>query len=193
MGWTTVRQGHQSLRQDQLEWEAHVVKYVNYMSCSKSAVKTGQPKKGAAFRVLSSLPVWGPVFNPPTFSDVLRRDPHALVNKKTGRLEEIKPTQAYLRRLTVVHPFYFPQLRRCPWNRSHNISGDGWQSSGSREVHDMSQEETAIGYQIRCNDCKDEVDRNGKSLTYCFALTNSEYWEELGEDYRTLPCVFFSF
>ncbi|KAI0682819.1 hypothetical protein BC835DRAFT_1234568, partial [Cytidiella melzeri] len=48
-------------------------------------------------------------------------------------------------------------------------------------------EEAAIGYQIRCHDCKEE-ETKGKSFMYYFALTNSEYWEELKQDYRTLPC-----
>ncbi|KAI0682549.1 hypothetical protein BC835DRAFT_1311466 [Cytidiella melzeri] len=184
--WTLARQGHQSLREGQLRWEAHVVEYVNYISSNKSAVKTSQTKTGAAFKVPAGLPIWGPVFEPPTFSDILRRDPRAVLNRATGKLDKIKPDSAYLRRLTVVHPYYFKSLRRCPRNASHNIASDGWQSTGSREVHGISQEEAAIGYQIRCHDCKEE-EKNGTSVTYCFALTNAEYWEELKQDYRTLP------
>ncbi|KAI0681691.1 hypothetical protein BC835DRAFT_1302045, partial [Cytidiella melzeri] len=137
------------------------------------------------------LPIWGPVFDPPSFSDILRRDSRALLNRATGKLDEIKPDIAYIQHLTVIHPYYFKSLRRCPRNATHNIANDGWQSTGSRDVHGVSQEEAAIGYQIRCHDCKEE-ETKGKSLTYCFALTNLEYWEELKQDYRTLPCAYFS-
>ncbi|KAI0685123.1 hypothetical protein BC835DRAFT_1421556 [Cytidiella melzeri] len=147
--WTVARQGHQSLQHEQLQWEAHVVEYVNYISCSKSAVKTTQTKKGAGCKVPGGLPIWGPVFNPPSFSDILRRDSHVLLNRATGKLDEIKPDVAYIRRLTVIHPYYFKSLQRCPRNATHNIANDGWQSTGSRDVHGVSQEEAAIGYQIR--------------------------------------------
>ncbi|KAI0684784.1 hypothetical protein BC835DRAFT_1292167, partial [Cytidiella melzeri] len=178
VAWLSVRQGHQSIRPEQLRWEAHVVEYVNYVSSSKSALSTGQ------YKLPLTIPLWGPVFSPPTFADTLRQ-PRSLLNKTSGRLE-VKPNQAYLRPMTVIHPHYFPRYRRCPQNASHRIINDGWQASGSREVHGVSHEETAIGYQVRCLDCKGKQDKNGKSFTYCFSLTNAEYWDELKEDYRIL-------
>ncbi|KAI0683176.1 hypothetical protein BC835DRAFT_1311202 [Cytidiella melzeri] len=182
VAWLSVRQVHQSIRPEQLRWEAHVVEYVNYVS-SSTAVSTGQPKTGK-YKLPLTIPLWGPVFSPPTFADTLRQ-PRFLLNKTSGQLE-VKPNQAYLRPMTVIHPHYFLRYRRCPRNASHRIINDGWQASGSREVHGVSHEETAIGYQVRCLDCKGKQDKNGKSFTYCFSLTNAEYWDELKEDYRIL-------
>ncbi|KAI0344801.1 hypothetical protein BDW22DRAFT_1326630 [Trametopsis cervina] len=145
--WKSARRGHQSFRLEQLTWEANVVEYVNYISGSKAAVSIGQPKKGT-YQLPASVPLWGPIFHPPTFSNTLVRG--TARDKKTGALYDIKPDLAYLRPITVLHPFYFPRLRRCPRNMLHQVTNDGWQSNGSREVHGMYHEQSAIGFQLRC-------------------------------------------
>ena len=183
--WTEARQGHQSPRRDQLQWEANVIEYVNYITASKAAVTTSRSKLGT-YQLPPSVPLWGPVFYPPTFDDIAKRYPATLRDKQTTRLQ-ITPNAAYLRPLTVIHPYYFKSLRRCPRDAAHSVVNDGWQSNGSREVHGLYHEESAIGFQIRCNSCKGQVDEDGRSLTYCFSLVNSEYWSELKCDYRQIP------
>ena len=127
-------------------------------------------KAGTSPRDLpKEIPLYGPRFVPPTYMYLRKRD----------YLAEIKPQTAYLKVLTIIHPFYYPEIFRCPRCGSTERPGvrwDGWNSPGPREVLGTRRSETALGYQIRCNHCSGELDERGNT-THCFATTNPLFWE----------------
>lgn len=82
----------------------------------------------------------------------------------------------YMKPLNVVHQFFYPELAKCPRCLSTDVTWDGWTGQGSRDVHGINQEETAIGYQLRCKICKESKDKSASS-THCVATTNPEFWE----------------
>ncbi|KAJ3738128.1 hypothetical protein EV360DRAFT_58401, partial [Lentinula raphanica] len=151
----------------QLKFEANVVIYVNYLSAALTTRKLNAP----APRLQDSVPIYGPRFLPPSLNCTLKRDPSGA---------SVQPTVLYLKPVNVVHPFYYPTiLRKCPQCQSDNIKWEGWTGNGSRNVHGVSCEETAIGMQLRCNSCKDQVDENGKPRVYCIGSTNSNFWDKM--------------
>jgi hypothetical protein len=118
------------------------------------------------------IPLLGPRFLPPTYLHVKKRVQHAA----------IKPETAYLKPLNIVHPFYYPDLSKCPKCDSVDVLWDSWTSNGHRDLHGINEEETAIGYQLHCKTCKDS--NNGAHLNdeeasgYCFSTTNQIFWNK---------------
>ncbi|KAF9239576.1 hypothetical protein BU15DRAFT_15861, partial [Melanogaster broomeanus] len=124
----------------QLEWEAEVVEYVNFVWKSTRLHKKGMPPKKLPYDV----PLLGPHFMPPT-------QLHA--SKRPGT-STVSPEIQYLKPLNVVHPFYYPELAQCPQCRScDKINWEGWTGTGAREIHGLFVEEAALGLQLRCNAC----------------------------------------
>lgn len=168
----------------QLEWEAAIVQYVNFIQEATRA----RSKKFAVPppRLGNEIPLLGPRFLPPSYLHVRKRPGNPL----------IEPEVMYIRALNVVHPFYYPSLARCPQCYGTNIVWEGWTGTGARDVHGVKLEEAALGCQLRCKDCKgarqenrnsqmaldesgiqdDEETEQGAGGGYCFATTNVSFW-----------------
>lgn len=150
------------------------MQYVNLLyRASKSGgrgAKERELSKDVAQAIEKNLiPFYRPRFVPPCYGDLVRQ------NADT----RIEPEVMYLKPLTVIHPAYFSDLARCSRNRSHTkISWDGWTSTGSCEIHGISYEEKALGYQLRCQDCSKDKRENGGTDRHCHALTNPTFWEK---------------
>lgn len=110
----------------------------------------------------SEIPIIGPFFEPPGYLHLQKRN----------AICSIEPESMYLLPITMVHPFFYPNLESCPGCGSNNTHWDGWTPTGPREVHGLRREERALGFQLRCKDCKSI---NGKD--YCFATTSAEFWK----------------
>lgn len=88
----------------------------------------------------------------------------------------------YLKALTVIHPVYFPEIAKCPLCDSDNIKWHSWVATGYREVHGVSKDELALGYQIRCKSCEQSRAGGEKAKTQvCYATTSAEFWERYKE------------
>jgi hypothetical protein len=160
-GWKRYRSA-QSDDPEQLEWAANVVQYVNYIY--KATTVRGGPKNGEAPPILrKEVPILGPRFLPPSYIHIQKRSP----------TPTITPTSAYLKPLHIIHPFYNPELAKCPQCDFDNILWEGWNTAGYREVHGLHREETALGYQLKCQSCRDSPQQSN----YCFATTNAKFWE----------------
>lgn len=157
MAWTKCRIKGLD-RHEQLEWTANVMEYVSYVS---DEMRKKTFKKEA--------PLLGPRFIPPSYLHQQQRNP----------APDVVPSTAYLRTVHIIHPLYYPSLSKCPQCDSDDISWQGWTTTGPRDVHGISQEETAIGVQLKCNKCI--IRFGGKNPaeqgTYCFATTNAKFWE----------------
>lgn len=175
--WTTNRET-QSVNLEQIKWAAAVVAYINFVW--KHTRVHGNAKDGTRPTSLkTSVPFWGPRFVPPTYAALRKRDPV---------LAEIKPFIAYIKPLIVVHPFYdsYPDLRKCPQCGSTDkkkVKWDSWQNTGYREVRGIYHGETAIGYQLRCEDCEVQ----GK--VHCFSTTSTEFWKKW--EFWSIPSMSF--
>lgn len=161
MAWTKCRIKGLD-RREQLEWTANVLEYVSYVN-DETRKKTPTLKKEA--------PLLGPRFVPPSYLHLQHRSP----------APDISPSTAYLKAVHIVHPLYYPWLSKCPQCNSDDIAWQGWTTTGPRDVHGVSREETAIGVQLKCNQC---VTRFGgrdaaEKGTYCFATTNAKFWEKM--------------
>jgi hypothetical protein len=108
----------------------------------------------------SDIPFYGPRFSPPSYAVLQKR-----------QTSTIEPESAYIKPVNVIHPFYYPALAKCPECQSLDVKWDGWTGTGSREVHGIKREETALGYQLRCNQCQ------SSAKAHCFATTNPIFWE----------------
>jgi hypothetical protein len=138
-----------------------VVQYVNYIH--KATTVRGGPKNGQAPPILrKEVPILGPRFLPPSYIHI----------QKCSPTPAIIPTSAYLKPLHIIHPFYHPELAKCPQCDSDNILWEGWNTAGHREVHGIHREETALGYQLKCQPCRD----SSQQSNYCFATTNAKFW-----------------
>ncbi len=143
--WKDSRES-QSLHLPQLEFVAHICEYVSFLA----KLARPPPKSGVASVPLNlDVPFLGPHFIPPSFVHTQRRQ----------ATPEITPDPTYLKPVNIVHPIYYPGiLERCPNCRiagvKSDISWNGWNPTGPREVHGLMQEETAIGVQLRCKSCK---------------------------------------
>ena len=117
------------------------------------------------------VPIYGPRFVPPTY----------LHMKKRNSAFVIKPGTSYVRPLTIIHPYYFPNLAKCHQCGSENVKWEGWNAYGYRDVHGISYEETAMGSQLSCKACKEKGgrDEKGEKLHHCFSMTNAVVWENL--------------
>ena len=116
-----------------------------------------------------NVPIYGPLCQPPTYRD----------EQKRSSSVSIKPQTLYIKPLYVVHPFYFPELAKCPQCGTHETTWEGWTTSGPRNVHGLWSDALAIGYQLRCTRCEkqSEIGEDGKrTLQYCWSTTSREYW-----------------
>ncbi|KAH9952138.1 hypothetical protein B0H21DRAFT_775664 [Amylocystis lapponica] len=172
-GWKKKR-STQSQYQPQLEWEAHIVQYVNFVH--KLTKLHGSSKNVAGANLRKDVPLFGPRFVPPGYLQVYKR--------KTS--PEIEPDITYVKSLHIIHPFYYPELAQCPQCDSEDIQWNGWTTTGHREVHGISREETALGYQLRCKPCESQyrsriasggVASSEGDATFCFCTTNHMFWE----------------
>ena len=126
----------------QLEWEAEVVEYVNLIWNTTRC----RSSKATAVKTLGyDVPILGPRFVPPTYL-------HSRLRPGQG---SIKPDTQYIKPINIIHPLYYPELARCPRCQSCNdTTWEGWTTTGARELHGVSHEETALGLQLRCDACK---------------------------------------
>lgn len=166
--WKTSRV-NQSDSPEQIEWASHVVQYVNFMvKKTTTSSESGSKKQLAPPALRKEIPILGPRFVPPGY----------LHMEKRNSTPNIIPISTYLKPLHVVHPFYYPSLKLCPQCDSTNVSWKGWVGPGYREVHGVSREETAIGYQLECEPCKQQY--SGGSATdkgvFCLSTTNIKFW-----------------
>jgi hypothetical protein len=162
-GWKKSHGESHTPSDSQLTWEANVVEYVNYLYHQTKAhgnSKDTQPKP-----LSKDIPLMGPRFIPPSYLHIQRRQPAAPV---------IEPESAYLKPLNVVHPFYYPGLARCPQCKSNSVLWEGWTTTGSRDVHGVSEEEMVLGFQLHCKDC--EASGTAKGHRFCVATTNPVFW-----------------
>ncbi|KAJ3747522.1 hypothetical protein DFH05DRAFT_1600845, partial [Lentinula detonsa] len=151
----------------QLVFEANVVAYVTHLSSLVSTKKKGAPLG----RLPDSVPIYGPRFSPPTLNNALKRDPSGA---------SITPALLYIKPVNVVHPFYYPnEMNKCPRCHSVDFKWNGWTGDGSRDVHGVAFEETAIGTQLRCHTCKHNKDNDGNSMPHCFATTSNLFWDQV--------------
>ncbi|KAJ8596095.1 hypothetical protein M405DRAFT_782130 [Rhizopogon salebrosus TDB-379] len=146
----------------QYEWEAEVVEYINYVS-DKTRIRS--VKALARPYLDGKIPILGPHFVPPSYLHARKRSQSEPV---------VNPEISYLKPLRVIHPFYYPELARCPrCNCADGIQWDGWTGTGPRDVHGLMLDEAAIGTQLRCEHCKnDPTSKKG----HCFATTNPGFW-----------------
>ncbi|KAJ7182935.1 hypothetical protein C8R43DRAFT_968527 [Mycena crocata] len=166
--WTDNRPT-QSRYKPQLEWEANVAEYVSVLyratkpprttSKSSAKIKENPPLK-------PGIPIYGPRFVPPSF-----------VDNRLRRWGNTKPEIAYLRPINVIHPVYYPSLSKCPHCGSSDVRWDGWNGTGSREVHGLQRQETALGYQLRHDGCIADAGQIG-TKNRCFAATSADFWEK---------------
>ncbi|CAK5283262.1 unnamed protein product [Mycena citricolor] len=170
--WKTNRTS-QSRYDPQLLFEAQVAAYVDYIhSETRASRKVKNSNALSNPRILrAGIPFYGPRFTPCTFRELQLRG----IN--TASAETV-----YLRPVTVIHPVYFPELGDCPHCGSSNTSWDSWNSTGSREVHGLQYEESALGYQLRHEGCTpDDVSGDGTDVgrvrNRSFSSTNKIFWK----------------
>ncbi|KAJ7635470.1 hypothetical protein DFH06DRAFT_1003457, partial [Mycena polygramma] len=147
----------------QLRWEANVVEYVKFLK-NEIKPKTGKNSTTGPQKLKPGIPIYGPKFLPPSLTDTRLR------------ADKIKPDTAYLRPMNIIHPVYYPTLAKCPECGSTDVSWDSWNATGSREVHGLKREETALGYQLRHEAC---LGASGGTVAKnrCFATTNQAFWK----------------
>ncbi|KAF8124422.1 hypothetical protein EV363DRAFT_1126248, partial [Boletus edulis] len=125
----------------QLKWEAEVVEYVTSLwNATRCRSQKATKMKTLGF----DAPILGPRFVPPTYlHSRLRPGP-----------TNIQPDVQYLKPISIIHPLYYPELAKCPQCSScGDVSWEGWTTTGPRELHGASYEETALGLQLRCSSC----------------------------------------
>jgi hypothetical protein len=122
-------------------WTRYIMTYVTYLHRAS--------KKNP--RMLSSIPILGPRFVPPS----------APLAECQSHSSQVKVVDFYLKPLTVVHPFYkivLGNVKICPGCRMRSttpdISWSEWNPKGPRPVHGTSEEEFVIDYQMECKTCK---------------------------------------
>ncbi len=163
VNWVSNRP-RQSIEGEQLEWEAEIVAYVNAVY---SLTKVhGNSKSGTPTPNLPKhIPIYGPRFVPPGYLHQERR--HTTFPK-------IEPVVAYLMPLTVIHPFYFGSLKKCPQcNAEDGTNWNSWVNTGHRDLLGVRYGEGALGYQLRCKLCQ----QAGRDQ-YCFATTSAVFWQK---------------
>ncbi|KAG1769928.1 hypothetical protein EV702DRAFT_1049495 [Suillus placidus] len=156
----------------QYEWEAEIVEYINYIS---DKTRTRSTKALARLCLDSKVPILSPCFLPPSYLHAWKRNQSE---------PAINPETLYLKALCAIHPFYYPELVKCPrCNGTDNIQWDGWTGTGPRDVHGLMVDEAAIGTQLRCENCKNDATRKEHEHSvktnlkgYCFATTNPDFW-----------------
>ncbi len=122
-----------------------------------------------------NLPIYGPRFVPPTYMHRQKRNTSS---------PKIEPVVAYLKPLTVIHPFYFSSLNKCPQcETEESTTWNSWVNTGHRELFGIRHGECALGYQLRCNSCK----QAGRSQ-YCFATSSVGFWQKW--EFWAIPRVY---
>ncbi|KAG2113703.1 hypothetical protein DEU56DRAFT_710042, partial [Suillus clintonianus] len=136
----------------QYEWEAEIVEYINYIS-DKTRIRSAKALTRPCLNL--KTPILGPHFVPPLYLHALRRNQSE---------PAVNPETLYLKPLRVIHPFYHPELARCPrCDCTDSVQWDGWTGTGPRDVHGLFVDEGAIGTQIRCENCKkDPTSKKGQ-------------------------------
>ncbi|KAG1797285.1 hypothetical protein EV424DRAFT_1333429 [Suillus variegatus] len=178
--WNEARSHMNNSRpQFQLQWESEIVEYVQFL-WEKTRRRS---KKGETNKLGVNVPLLGPRFIPPSYLHI---------EKQSGG-GAVDPTIQYLKPLNIVHPFYYPQLARCPrCGSDKDTTWEGWTSKGPRELHGILCEEMALGAQLRCNRCKETSKSKPKTRNstthrsdlvdssiegYCFTTTSAMYWK----------------
>lgn len=169
--WVKARGASQVERVDQLKWASNVVEYVQHMH-NLLTPRNGARKVTAATILSKDAPLLGPRFIPPTYLHLRRRDPAPSITAET----------VYLKAINVIHPFFYPEVSKCPQCGTDRIGWEGWTTSGPRNVHGVKREETVIGVQLECKgDCGKRFKAPGTEKgTYCFATTNATFWQAWG-------------
>ncbi|KAJ7165980.1 hypothetical protein C8R46DRAFT_1219750 [Mycena filopes] len=173
--WLNSR-GNDSQLKIQLEWEANIVEYVDFIH--KETSLHGNKKNSTGPPTLRlGIPVLGPRFIPPSLHAAKKRDPFTA-----------EPSLLYIRPLNIIHPFYY-DISTCPQCDSTETKWDSWTGAGSRDVHGVRCEEKALGFQLRCAPCKAKYGANGThvgarnadgdKLGSSFATTNPIFWERV--------------
>jgi hypothetical protein len=164
--WRNSHTPEQMASDAQLTWEANVVQYVDHVYQRTKRRKDSKTHcYGPPHALPPTIPLFGPRFLPPTYLHIQCRHAAPCYD----------PTQAYLKPINIIHPFYYPQLAQCPACKSKDVFWEGWTSTGSRRVHGIGCEETALGFQLRCEPCSEEAKRT-KGHAFCFATTNITFW-----------------
>lgn len=172
----------QPCHSEQLQFTSEVVQYVSTIhKMTKINPGAKSVEKTSARSLPMEVPIYGPRFIPPTYFSLQKREPSF----------DVKPSTSYIRPLTVVHPYYFPELARCPQCQSDNIKWEGWNSYGYRDVHGLFHEETALGAQLSCKDCRQRGLDTGNKIHHCFATTNVIFWEN--QNMWEIPRKYFAF
>ena len=132
--------------EDQLEFTANVIEYVSYLAKATSA-RAGSKAANDPIPLRKELPLLGPGFVPPSYSDLQWRDP----------FWNIEPTSSYVKVVHILHPvFYSSLLDRCPQCNSKETSWQQWTTSGTHHVHGLRHDEMVIGIQLQCKLCKEQ-------------------------------------
>ncbi|TFY76752.1 hypothetical protein EWM64_g7260 [Hericium alpestre] len=176
----------EKISQAQFEWVGEVLAYIAFLfKKTRLHGNAGADKKPPSLKL--RVPILGPCFVPPGYLQL----------EKWSGLPKIMLETAYLQPINVVHPFYSPRLNRCPRYRGSNIWWYGWTSTGLRLVYGMRRSEWAIGYQLRCKDCKKEreelfpsVDEEEDVVHYSWVMTNAQFWESW--EYWEVPSITIS-
>lgn len=165
--WKKNRGENQLCHEEQLEWEAHIIQYVNFIYGITKV--HGNAKEKTPTSLSSQIPLYGPRFVPPTYLNLSKRDSTPVIS----------PTTLYLKPVNIIHPLYFDGLAVCPQCSSSEVMWDGWTTSGHRELHGIQEEETAIGLQLKCKECEKKYSkakgntRDGdENRRFCFPTTN---------------------
>ncbi|KAG2034932.1 hypothetical protein BDR03DRAFT_869007, partial [Suillus americanus] len=161
----------------QCEWEAEVIEYINYIS-EKTQIQSAKTLMQPCLD--SRIPILGPHFLPPS---------HLHARKCNQSEPAITPEVLYLKPLRIIHPFYYPELARCPQcDCMDGVLWDGWTGTGPRDVYGVMLDEAAICMQLRCESCRtnptskkgleSECEHNRKTNLkgHCFATMNPDFW-----------------
>ena len=171
--WATRRNKvGQHVHRASLEWSAHVMMYVDFLAeqvkvhgNAKSVAKT--TKRAIDLR----LPILGPLFVPPGYAHLLQRS--------KGH-PAILPEVHYIPWLTVVHPFFYPEILKCPkcgCTDTARLGWNQWNVTGPRDVHGLFRDGMALGVQLRCMACNPVTLPSGKRAAQCCITTSPVFWE----------------
>ena len=116
----------------QLQWEAVVVEYVNYIH-HKTSVHGNKSSSTAPPPLKKDVPLLGPCFLPPLYYHTMKRETTL----------KIIPDTAYIKPLMIIHPVYYCGfgLSQCPQCDSKDILWDGWTATGACDVNGVHHEE----------------------------------------------------
>lgn len=170
---------------------AHVAQYVSYIArLTRSQIPVKSPNTDPNPPPFSlpnplplAIPLYGPRFLPPGYLEIQRHQNNP----------NLTPRSSYIKPVNIVHPFYYPQIRRCPRCESTDVIQQGWTSTSYRSVHGVAFEETALGYQYRCQPCSAARRLHESSNPRNFTTTSCTFWESwnintIPRKSRNIPC-----